>query len=101
MVREGSQLKLLFKRIKFGGFKDIIGIALGINILLPFYIVAWYIRIELVVLDFIFKKIYEKKRKILKIVLILYWYESEYDREGNSHNDKIWYLFQNSWYIPK
>ena len=25
----------------------------------------------------------KKKRKILKIVLILYWYESEYDREGN------------------
>ena len=31
----------------------------------------------------------KKKRKMLKIVLILYWYESEYDREGNSHNDKI------------
>ena len=66
MVREGSQLKLLFKRIKLGGFKDIISIALSINILLPFYIVAWYTNMEhILVLDFdlIWKK---NMKKIVK-----------------------------------
>ena len=78
-----------------------------INILLPFYIVTWYNEIERIVVDvgiILYLKKYsflkQKNSKIyIKIVLILYWYESEYDREGNSHNDKIWYFFQNSWYI--
>ena len=73
-----------------------------INILLPFYIVTWYNEIESIVVDvgiILYLKKYsflkQKNSKIyIKIVLILYWYESEYDREGNSHNDKIWYFFK-------
>ena len=62
-----------------------------INILLPFYIVTWYNEIESIVVDvgiILYLKKYsflkQKNSKIyIKIVLILYWYESEHDREGN------------------